>query len=143
MGRSLQTHFQVCYSVRGEKLNAKSCNPLLRRFVGILKDFKIEEGDFKAVVSLAGDTIIQEVDTRYLKVSIHLTVEAIDTSPSLDLNLYAMSDHHTALFHRKLRELSLTDGIYSHRIDIKIEDTFQGSEPPMSRENSPWPAARF
>ena len=141
--RRLQTHFHVAYECRGEKLSPSRCNPLLERFRKLLENFKVEKENFKAYVSVAGDTIIEEVDTRLLRVSTHLTFEVIDTSPSIDVNLYALDDGARALIHRELRELSLTDGTYSHRVDIAVKDSHEGSEPPMSRENSVWPKQRF
>lgn len=143
MARRLTTHFHVCYSVRGEKLSSARVNPLLQRFKGLLQNFRIERESFRIYVELVDDFIYQTIDTRWIKCSSHLRVEFIDERESLDLNVYAIDDHTSALFHRELEKLSLVDGTYSHKIVIKIEDTFCGSCPPMSHENSPWPAARF
>jgi len=142
--RMLQTHFHVAYECRGEKLSPKRCNPLLEKFRMMLKDFRVERENFKAYVSVAGDTIIEVVDTRLLKVSTHLTFEVVDTSPSLDINLLALDDRSRGEIHQGLRKISLVDGKYSHRVDLQVMDSFEGSEPPMSHPGqSCWPKQRF
>jgi hypothetical protein len=141
--RRLQTHFQVCFWAVGEKLSPDRVNPLLEKFAGILKGFKIEKENYSAVVTLVGNSIFQEVDTRKVKASSQLTFEIADSRPSADDYLYGLSHEDAAEIHNGLRELSLLDGTYSKRVDIVVKDTFSGSEPPMSRPQSPWPERRF
>jgi len=141
--RRLQTHFFVCYHVTGEKLSPDRCNPLLRKFGKILKDFKIKKEDYSATISVQGDTIIQEVDSRWLKVSTHLTFEICDSSPSLEGNKWGLDHSEGAAIHNGLKELFLVDGKYSNRVDIIVKDSVQASEPPMSHENSCWPEKRW
>ena len=143
MARRLTTHFFVAYEVRGEKLSPDRCNPLLARFKKMLEDFRVEKGDFKAFVEVVDDFLYEEVDTRFIKISSHLKFEVIDSSPSIDVNLYALDDVSRADIHNKLRELCLSDGTYSHKVDLRVVDSHEGSEPPMSRENSVWPKQRF
>jgi len=141
--RRLQTHWHICYWITGEKLSPDRVNPLIDEFTKKLRDFKIEEENYIAAVSCCGDSIFQEVDTRKLKCSSHLTFEIIDTRPSADANLWGLGHCDAAAIHRGLQKLTLTDGKYTHRVDFVVKDTVQASEPPMSRPNSPWPERRF
>jgi len=141
--RRLQTNFFVCYWVEGEKLSPDRVNPLLRKFGKILKNFKIERQGYKAYVSVQGDTIIQEVDTRLLKVSSHCTFEILDSQPSNDVSKRALNHEESAGIHQGIKKLSLVDGTYSHKVTFTVKDTHQGSDVPMSRENSPWPTQRW
>ena len=143
--RRLQTHFFVCFSVKGEKLSPSRCNPLLIKFTKMLKDFSIDNKEgFTATVSVVDDFQFQEIDSRWIKCSNHLTFEIVDTSPSNDVALWALDDENRRNIHNKLRELSLSDGTYTHKMDIKVMDSYEGSSPPMvGRERSPWPKQRF
>ena len=141
--RGLQTHFQICYWIIGEKLSPDRVNPLIAKFSGMLRDFKIEEKDYRAIVSRCEDSIFEEVDTRKIKVSSHLTFDVADSRPSNDINKWGLSHEEGAAIHRGLRKISLIDVIYSHKVSFTVQDSVQGSEPPMSRPNSQWPMQRF
>ena len=141
--RQLQTHFQIAYWVEGEKLNPDRVNPLLRKFAGILKDFKIERENYRAICSRCSDSIFEEVDTREVKCSSHLTFEIFDSRPSNDISKRALNHEEGAQIHNGLKALSLIDGKYSHKVTFSVRDSHQGSSPPMSHAGSPWPLQRF
>jgi len=134
--------FFCCYHCRGEKLSPSRVNPLLRKFHDLLLGFKIEQGDFKAVVTIVDDVIIQEVDSRWIKVSAHLNFEIIDISAETQ-PLYGLDHGYSSLIHRELRKLSLTDGTYTKKVNIDVVDSYMGSSPPMNHEKSCWPKQRF
>lgn len=141
--RMLQLYFQICYHITGEKLSPDRCNPLIAKFSEKLRNFKIERENYQAAVSVVSNSIFESVDTRLIKCSCQATFEIINTQESADSHLYGLQHAESAEIHNKLREITLTDGKYSHRIDFEIKDTVKASEPPMSYEQSPWPDARF
>jgi len=141
--RMLTTHFHVAWWIEGEKLNKDKVNLLIPKFTDMFRNFKIERENYRAICSCCGDSIFQEVDTRKVKCSSHLTFEIFCSSPSNDISKRALSHEESAQIHNGLKVLFLTDGKYSNKVNFTVKDTHQGSSPPMSHEQSVWPMQRW
>jgi len=139
MASSHQTHFSVCYHVRGTNLNPDRVNPLLRRFNQLLKDFKIEDEYHKVSVLTVDDSIFEQVDSSWIKCSTVVRVNVTDFNRQD--SMWGLPHSYSAEIHRKLREFTLTDGKYSKRIDIEVKDTKEGQ--PGVKNFAIWPKELF
>ena len=141
--RGLQTYFQICYWILGDRLEAERVNPLVEKFIDLLIDFKVEKNGYKAKVSRVTNNIFEKIDSRWVKAACQLTFNIYDSQPSSDPDKWGLSHNEGAAIHQGLQKLSLSDGKYSHKVDFVVKDTVESSTPPMSRENSPWPTERW
>lgn len=134
----IQKHAWLAFSVRGKRLEARNTNPVLHKFYHLLNDFKIENGGMKIVVTSKDPAIIEQIDSTWLKGSIHLDMEIIGY-PAEEENIAVGLDHETsALILNELAKLEIDEGKYSQHIKIEVlEATFSEN---LRQHPDVWPA---
>ena len=116
----IQQHAYLAFKVEGKKLVGEDTNPVLHKFYNMLNDFRIEKGRMKIVVNRKDPAVLQQIDSTWLKGSIHLDMEVIGYPHERGL------DHETgALILNGLKKLRIEDGKYSKHVKIEVlEVTF-------------------
>lgn len=120
----IQKHVWLAFSVKGQKLERGNTNPVLHRFYHLLNDFKIENGKVKVVVTSKDPAIFQQIDSTWLKGSIHLDMEVIGYREGEE-NIMALDHSTEALILNELAKLKIDEGRYSQHVRIEVlEVTF-------------------
>ena len=119
----VQKHAYLAFEVRGKKLRPENTNPILHRFYYLLNDLKLEKGGMKIVVTDKGEANLEQLDSTWIKGSIHLNLEVINY-PGMG-HMVCGLDHHTSAFLlRELGKLRVEEG----KIQIKVQEaTFSES----------------
>ena len=120
----IQKHVFLAFKVEGQKLERGNTNPVLHKFYRMLNDFKIEKAGAKVVVVCKDPAIIQQIDSTWIKGSIHLDLEVIGYRE--DEEYITDIDHNMgALILNELKKLKVEEGKYSQYIKISVlEATF-------------------
>ncbi len=124
----IQKHVFLAFKVSGQKLEAKNTNPILHKFYYLLNDFKIEKEGMKVVVTSKDPAILQQIDSIWIKGSIHLDMEIIGYRPNEEY-VYGIDHETEALILNELAKLKVDEGKYNKKIKIKIlEVTFSENQ---------------
>jgi hypothetical protein len=108
----VQKHAYLAFEVRGKNLKPVNTNPVLHQFYYLLNELRFERGSMKIVVTDKDPAVLEQMDSSWVKGSIHLNMEV-----SLD--------HSTSAFIlNELAKLKVEEG----KIQINvIEATFSES----------------
>ena len=110
----IQKHAWLAFSVKGQRLEGKNTNPILHKFYHLLNDFKIEKEGMKIVVNSKDPAVLQQIDSSWIKGSIHLDMEIIGYRENEEF--ITDIDHNTgALILNELKKLKIDED------KIKIE----------------------
>jgi len=103
----------------------------------MLNDFKIQKGDMKIVVTDKDPANLEQVDSTWIKGSIHLNMEVIGYREGEEGVLGL--DHYTeALILNELKKLEIDTGKYTKHVKIEVlEVTFTQSQ---KRYPHVWPS---
>lgn len=120
----IQKHVYLAFRIEGQKLKPENTNSVLHKFYHMLNDFRIEKGTMKIVVTDKDPAVLEQVDSTWLKGSIHLNMEVIGYREGEDF--ISAIDHSTgALILNELKKLKVDEGTYSKHIKIEVlEVTF-------------------
>lgn len=124
----IQRHVYLAFKVEGTKLKPETTNPVLHKFYRMLNDFKIQKGDMKLVVTDKDPANLEQVDSTWIKGSIHLNMEVIGYREGEEGILGL--DHDTeALILNELKKLEIDTGKYTKHVKIEVlEVTFTQSQ---------------
>ncbi|TET74629.1 MAG: hypothetical protein E3J56_02050 [Candidatus Aminicenantes bacterium] len=133
----IQKHIYLAFKIEGQKLKGENTNPSLHRFYHMLNNFKIQKGDMKIVVTDKDPAVIEQVDSTWVKGSIHLNMEILNF-PAPE-NMICGLDHSTeALILNELLKLKIDEGKYTRHVKIEVlEVTFTQSQ---KRYPHVWPS---
>jgi len=121
----VQQHAYLAFEVKGRNLKPENTNPILHKFYYMLKDLKLEKGGMKIVVTDKDRAILEQLDSTWIKGSIHLNMEVINY-PGKE-HIVRGLDHETGAFLlRELGKLRVEEGKGKIRIDV-TEVTFSES----------------
>ena len=120
----IQVHTYLAFEVKGQKLKPEHTNPVLHKFYHMLNDFRIEKGRIGIIVIDKDPANLEQVDSTWVKGSIHLNMDVIDRRKTG--NVMAGIDRETEiLILRELLKLKVDEGKYSKHITIQVlEVTF-------------------
>lgn len=120
----IQKHVYLAFEVRGQKLVGENTNPVLHKFYHMLNDFRIEKGKMGIVVRYKDPAVIEQVDSTWLKGSIHLDMEVIGYREDEE-GIFGLDHSTEVLILRELKKLEVDEGKYSKHIKIRVlEVTF-------------------
>ena len=123
----IQKHVWLAFSVQGQKLEASYTNPVLHKFYHLLNDFRIEKNGkdgMKVVVTSKDPAVLQQLDSTWVKGSIHLDMEVIGYREGEE-NIIGLDHDTEALILNELAKLKVDEGRYSKHVTIDVvEVTF-------------------
>ena len=120
----IQKHAWLAFSVKGQKLERGNTNPVLHKFYHMLNDFRIEEGVMKIVVTRKDPAVLQQIDSTWVKGSIHLDMEVIGYREG-EIDVRGLDHSTEALIFNELAKLEIDEGKYSKHVRIEVlEVTF-------------------
>lgn len=120
----IQQHVYLAFEVKGQKLVGKNVNPILHKFYRMLNDFKIEKGEMKIVVTDKDPAVLQQIDSMWLKGSIHLNMEVIGYREGEE-GIFGLDHSTEALILNELAKLKVDEGKYTQHVKIQVlEVTF-------------------
>ena len=124
----IQQHVYLAFKVEGQKLKPENTNPVLHRFYHMLNDFKIEKDRAKIVVTSKDPAILEQIDSTWLKGSIHLDMEILNYREAEE-DITAIDHSTRALILNELKKLKVDEGKYSKHIKIEVlEVTFSETQ---------------
>ncbi len=92
----IQKHVYLAFEIRGKNLIPKNTDPVLREFYRLLNDIKFERDSMKIVTVDKDPANFEQMDSTWVKGSIHLNLEAIN-HPGQE-NMTFDIDHSTGAF---------------------------------------------
>lgn len=117
----IQKHLYLAFRISGQKLRPENTNPVLHKFYHILNDFRIEKGTMKVVVNYKDPAILQQIDSTWVKGSIHLDTEVIGYREGEE-NITALDHSTEALILNELAKLKVDEGTYTKKIKIEVQE---------------------
>ena len=132
----IQKHVYLAFEVRGKNLKPENANLALREFYRLLNKIKFERGGLKIVLSDKDPANLEQIDSTWIKGSIHLNMEVIGYRKGEEF--VRDIDHDTeVLILRELLKLKVDEGKYTKHITIQVlEATFTQSQ---KRYPNVWP----
>lgn len=120
----IQQHAYLAFGIKGKNLKPENTNPVLHEFYHLLNDLKLEKGKMKIVVIDKDHANLEQLDSTWIKGSIHLNMEILNF-PGME-NVIVGLDHETKAFLlRELGKLKVDEG----KIQINVmEVTFSESQ---------------
>ena len=105
----IQKHIYLAFEIRGKNLRPVNTNPVLHTFYYLLNDLKFERNGVKIVVTDKDPAVFEQIDSSWVKGSIHLNMEVINY-PGQEHMTFGI-DHGTGAFLlRELGKLKVEDG---------------------------------
>lgn len=92
----IQKHVYLAFEVRGKNLKPENANLALREFYRLLNKIKFERGGLKIVLSDKDPANLEQIDSTWIKGSIHLNMEVINF-PGQEHMTFGI-DHSTGAF---------------------------------------------
>ena len=92
----IQKHVYLAFEIRGKNLIPENTNPVLHQFYHLLNDIKFERGSMKIVTVDKDPANFEQLDSTWIKGSIHLNLEVINY-PGQE-NMTFDIDHSTGAF---------------------------------------------
>lgn len=115
----IQRHVYLAFKVEGTRLKPERTNPILHKFYHLLNELKIEKDGMKIVLNDKDPAVIEQVDSTWLKGSIHLNLEVIGYRKGEEF--IRGLDHNTeALLLNELKKLKVDEGKYTKHITIQV-----------------------
>jgi hypothetical protein len=110
----IQKHVYLAFEIRGKNLTPKNTNPVLHQFYSLLNDIKFERGSMKIVTVDKDPANFEQMDSTWIKGSIHLNMEAIN-HPGQENMTFDISHSTGAFLITELRKLKVEGEI---QIDV-------------------------
>jgi len=92
----IQKHAYLAFEIRGKNLTPKNTNPVLHQFYHLLNDIKFTRNGMKIVTTDKDPAVFEQIDSTWIKGSIHLNLEVINY-PGQE-NTVLSIDHSTGAF---------------------------------------------
>lgn len=136
----IQKHVWLAFKVEGKKLVGANTNPVLHKFYYMLNDFRIEKGTMKIVVNYKDAAVIQQIDSTWLKGSVHLDMEVIGYREGEE-GVFGLDHSTSALILNELAKLKVDEGKYTQHVKIEVlEVTFSEN---YRRYPNVWPSEQI
>jgi hypothetical protein len=119
----VQKHAYLAFEVRGKNLKPVNTNPVLHQFYYLLNELRFERGSMKIVVTDKDPAVLEQMDSSWVKGSIHLNMEVIGYREG-EIDVRGLDHSTSAFILNELAKLKVEEG----KIQINvIEATFSES----------------
>ena len=123
----VQKHVYLAFEIRGKDLEPKNTNPILHKFYYLLNDLRIERGNMKIVITNKDEANLEQLDSTWIKGSIHLNLEVIGYREG-EISVYGLDHSTSALILNELAKLKVEEGERKSYIMLIVKEvTFSAS----------------
>lgn len=120
----IQKHVYLAFEIRGKNLIPENTNPVLHQFYHLLNDIKFENGDMKIVTVDKDPAIFEQLDSTWIKGSIHLNLEIINY-PGQEHMTFGI-DHSTGAFLiTELLKLKVEGKIQINVLEVAFSESYR------------------